>query len=108
MRFLCLAYGSEEDWKVLTRSEQDALLAQDEVLRKRGDVVAAVESPTTVRSPNGKLTVAKGPFSDFKLPLAGFSLITARDLSEAIELVRDTPCARAGGAVEIWPVAGPG
>ena len=27
MKFLCLAYGSEKDWKALTKDEQDALLA---------------------------------------------------------------------------------
>jgi hypothetical protein len=27
MKYLCLAYGDEKDWKVLTKSEQDALLA---------------------------------------------------------------------------------
>ena len=35
-----LAYWDEKDWNALTRSEQDALLAQDEVLRRRGDLVA--------------------------------------------------------------------
>ena len=36
MKFLCLAYGGEKDWNVLTRKEQDEVLAQDEALRKRG------------------------------------------------------------------------
>jgi hypothetical protein len=40
--------------------------------------------------------------------LAGFSLIEAADLEEAIRLVADTPCARAKGAVELWPVVDPG
>jgi hypothetical protein len=34
MKYLCLAYGDEKDWKVLTKREQGALLAQDEALRK--------------------------------------------------------------------------
>jgi len=44
MRFLCLAYGSEKDWRALPRAEQDALLAQDEILRQRGALMGAVES----------------------------------------------------------------
>ncbi|MGI8899046.1 MAG: hypothetical protein ACR2IB_11715 [Pyrinomonadaceae bacterium] len=32
MKYLCLAYGDEKDWKVLSKSEQDELLAQDQVL----------------------------------------------------------------------------
>jgi hypothetical protein len=36
MKYLCLASGAEKDWKALTWQEQDALLPQDEVVRKRG------------------------------------------------------------------------
>lgn len=108
MKYLCLAYGDEKEWKVLSKSEQDSLLAQDEVLRKRGDLVAAVETATTVRAPNGKVATTNGPFARAEVPLAGFSLIEARDLKEVIELVSKTPCARAGGAIEVWPIAEPG
>jgi hypothetical protein len=27
MKYLCLAYGAERDWKALNKEEQDALLA---------------------------------------------------------------------------------
>jgi len=37
-------------------------------------------------------------------PLAGFGVIDAADLDEAIRLVEGTPCARAKGAVELWPI----
>ncbi len=105
MKYLCLAYGDEKDWKVLSKSEQDEFLAQDEVLIKRGDFVAAVRTATTVQAPNGKVVTRDGPFAETKVPLAGFSLIDARDLNEVIELVSKTPCARAGGAIEVWPIA---
>ncbi len=36
MKYLVQAYGDEKDWNVLTKAEQEALLTQDEVLRKRG------------------------------------------------------------------------
>jgi hypothetical protein len=42
MKYLILAYGAEKDWKTLSKAEQDELLAQDEVLRKRGGIVAAL------------------------------------------------------------------
>jgi hypothetical protein len=64
--------------------------------------VAAVEqSATTVRAWDGKPTTTNGPVADLKLPLAGFGIIEATDLNEVIELVANTPCARAKGAVEI-------
>ena len=105
MKYLCLAYGDEKDWRRLSKAEQDALLAQDEVLRQRGDLVAAVEpSATTVRAWDGVPKATSGGFAESQVPLAGFSIIEAPDLERAIELVADTPCARAGGAVELHPI----
>jgi hypothetical protein len=105
MKFLVLAYGAEEDWKALSKAEQDALLAQDEVLRRRGSLVAAVErNVTTVRAWDGTPDVTHGPFATPRVPLAGFGVIEAADLDEAIRLVTDTPCARARGAVELRPI----
>jgi hypothetical protein len=105
MKYLCLAYGDEKDWNVLTKKEQDEMLSQDEVLRNRGALVAAVQTTvTTVRAWNGKPTTADGTFADSKAPLAGFSIIEADDLDEVIRLVAGTPCARAKGAIEIRPI----
>ena len=105
MKYLCLAYGDEKDWNELTKQQQDDLLRQDDVLRKRGDLVAAVEpSATTVRSWDGVPTTTDGGFAESRVPLAGFAIIDAPDLERAIELVADTPCARAKGAVELRPI----
>jgi len=105
VKYLCLAYGDEKDWKALTKGEQDALLAQDEVLRKRGALMAAVEPrATTVRAWDGTPTITDGAFADSSAPLAGFYIIEAADLSEAIQLVAGTPCARAKGAIEVRPI----
>ena len=105
MKYLCLAYGNERDWKRLDKQQQDELLAQDEVLRQRGDVVAAVATTaTTVRAWDGIPTTTSETFAHTKAPLAGFSIIEAPDLEEAVRLVADTPCARAKGAVELRPI----
>src|SRR5688572_27631393 len=50
MRFLILAYGFEKDWKTLSKSQQDELLAQDDLLRARGAIIDAVAPATTVRA----------------------------------------------------------
>lgn len=105
MKYLCLAYGDEKDWHQLSKADQHALLAQDDVLRQRGDLVAAVEpTATTVRAWDGVPKATTGGFTESRVPLAGFSIIEAPDLERAIELVADTPCARAGGAVELHPI----
>lgn len=105
MKFLVLAYGAEKDWVALSKAERDELLAQDAVLLERGDLVAAVElDVATVRAWDGAPHVTRGSFADLGAPLAGFGVIEAADLDEAVRLVKDTPCARAGGAVELRPI----
>jgi hypothetical protein len=106
MKYLCLAYGDERAWNDLSKDEQAALLAQDEQLRRRGDTVAAVEpASTVVRAWDGNPQTTDGPFGASFLPLAGFSIIEAANLDEAVRLVSKTPCARARGAVELRPIA---
>lgn len=104
MQFLCLAYGREEDWVVLSPERQQELLAADHVQRERGDVVGAVGEPTVVQSWEGADHPRNEPFASGAAPLAGFSLIEASDLDEAIRLIEATPCAVAGGAVEVRPL----
>ena len=105
MKYLCLAYGDANEWQQLSKSEQEELLKQDEVLRQRGDLVAAVDSSAkTVRAWDGVPKTTDGGFAESRVPLAGFSIIEAPDLERAIELVADTPCARAKGAVEVRPI----
>ena len=104
MRFLCLAYGAEEDWKALSQDEQDALLAQDDVLRGRGDLVAVVGDAVVLRAWDGTPETTSGPYCAGDLPLAGFGVIEAESLGEAIKLTKDTPCARARGVVELRPL----
>ncbi len=105
MKYLCLAYGDEKGWKALSKTEQQALLAQDEVIRRRGALMAAVEpAVTTVRAWDGKPTITQESVARLSAPLAGFSLIEADGIDEVIELVAATPCARAKGYIEIRPI----
>ena len=61
--------------------------------------------PVQVRNPDGAgMDVSEGPFLRSDLPIAGFMVIEAADLKEAVSLVSKTPCAVAHGVVEIWPL----
>lgn len=103
VKFLCLAYGNEADWNALSPEEQQELLRADDVQRKRGDLVAAVGEPTIVQSWEGADHPRNEPFAKGAAGLAGFSVVEADSLEEAIRLVERTPCAVAGGAVEVRP-----
>ncbi len=104
MKYLCLAYGDGKEFEKLSKSEQEKLFAQDELIRKRGSMMATVRPATTVHSERGRVIANDGPFAVGRAPFVGFSLIDATSLEEVIELVSKTPCAVAGGAVEVWPL----
>src|SRR4029450_128671 len=100
MKYLCLAYGDEKDWQQLSTTEQEELLKQDEVLRQRGDLVAAVDqTATTVRAWDGVPETTDGGFAESRVPLAGFAIIDAPDLERGVELVGDTLSPRASRPV---------
>lgn len=81
--------------------------AYNEELRKKGHLIAAqalqsVETATTVRVRNGKVSTTDGPFAETKEQLGGFFLIEARDLNEAIQLASRLAGARLG-CIEVRP-----
>ena len=105
MKYLCLVYGEESQIATLDDHE---CLQYDEGLRASGRVVASealqpIEMATTVRVRNGRLAITDGPFAETKEQLAGFYLIEARDLNEAIQVAAKIPPARVG-SIEVRPV----
>jgi hypothetical protein len=54
-----------------------------------------------------EVAVSDGPFLRSELPVAGFAVIEADSLDEAVALVAKTPCAVAQGVVEVWPLETP-
>ena len=67
------------------------------------EALQPVDTATTVRVRNGKLSVTDGPFAETKEQLAGFYLIDARDLNDAIQVAAKIPPAREG-SVEVRPI----
>lgn len=105
MRYLCLVYGEDEKLHSIPDAE---CVAYDTSIRDSGYCVASealqpAETATTLRVRNGRLSVTDGPFAETKEQLAGFYLIEARDLNEAIQVASKIPPARVG-SVEVRPV----
>jgi hypothetical protein len=71
--------------------------------RLAAEALQSVQTATTVRVRNGRLSLTDGPFAETKEQLAGFYLIDARDLNEAIHLAARIPPARVG-SIEVRPV----
>jgi hypothetical protein len=104
MKYLCLVYMDEKD---LDKVPDSDCMAFGESLRGRGQVIAAealrsVQTATTVRVRQGKTTMTDGPFAETKEQLAGFYLIDARDLNEALQIAAKIPPARVG-SIEVRP-----
>jgi hypothetical protein len=105
MKYLCLVYLEEPKLHAVPDRE---CLACGDGFRKSGALMAAealqpVTTATTVRVRNGRVSVTDGPFAETKEQLAGFYLIEARDLNDAIQMASRIPPAREG-SIEVRPV----
>ncbi len=109
MKYLCLIYSNEELLHSHPDSPQDPeCLAYAQSIQASGRMLAAeplesVSTATTVRMRGGKLSIVDGPFAETKEQLAGFYLVEARDLNEALQIAGHIPAARVG-SVEVRPV----
>jgi hypothetical protein len=101
MKFLCLAYGTEAGWEALSDERRAEVIAADEAVATTGAFVAQVAPPVTVRAWTGPIERSADPFVDADAPLVGFSIVEGDTIDEVIELVGRTPCAVAGGAIEV-------
>lgn len=112
MKYLCLVYPEESVLNALPRNERVALSEEAMVycdqLQQLGQLLAAsplhpVETATTVRVREGKTSTTDGPFVETKEQLAGYFLIEAKHLDEALAVAGRVPGARIG-TVEVRPV----
>jgi hypothetical protein len=72
-----------------------------------GEELQSIDTATTVRlqgGPDGDVVTTDGPFAETKEQLAGFYVIEAGDLDEAIQMAGRVPSA-AYGSIEVRPVA---
>jgi hypothetical protein len=112
MKYLCLVYYREEVVDKMTASEWKSLvgecLACGEGLRGSGHMLAGeallpVDTATTIRVRDGKVSSTDGPFAETREQLAGFYLMEARDLNDAMNAASKIPPARFG-SIEIRPL----
>lgn len=112
MKYLALVYYAEAQMAHLNQQQWDELnrecMACVADLTARGhflegQALQPVHSATTLRVRDGKLLITDGPFAETKEQLAGFYMLEAADLNQAIALAQKIPPARYG-SVEVRPV----
>jgi hypothetical protein len=115
MKFACLIYHEHND--TISEADLSAIVAEcrdaaawNENIKKAGQHVftSGLQGPSTartVRRRSGKLAITDGPFAETKECLGGFTIIEARDMNEALELVSKFPARLT--SVEVRPVMDP-
>ena len=112
MEYLLLVYTDNELHGSLPQEEYDTrmrgCLQHADELAEQGKLKSFRQledagTAKSVRIRNGRTTVFDGPFAETKEVLAGFNLIEADSLEQAVEIAKDIPWAQTG-CIEVRPV----
>jgi hypothetical protein len=112
MKFVLLIYTDDALLNALPPGRFDTkmrdCLAHAEEMRQEGRLLDSqmLESPATaksVRVRNGRRMIVDGPFAETKELLAGFNVIEAASMEEALRMADEFPWAQTG-CIEVRPV----
>jgi hypothetical protein len=112
MRYAMLICTEESVEAAMSPAEGEAQMSGymkfGEEMTKRGVLTGGerlrpTTDATTVRVRNGEVVASDGPFAETKEQIAGFYLVDAKDLDEAIEIAAKIPGAQ-HGSIEVRPV----
>ena len=117
MRYMFLIYKDEAARDRVPQPEKDALLdeviAYNQGLAERGiyeagDRLESSRVAATVRTKTGKTLTTDGPFAETKEQLAGYNIVEAKSLDDAIALAAANPLVQAGShTIEVRPIRDP-
>ena len=112
MQFLLLVYTDDELLGKLPAAAFDVEMRQclqhaDE-MQASGSLLTFQQlecstSAKSVRLRNGRTTILDGPFAETKEVLAGFNLVEAESIEEAVRMAQEFPWTRYG-CIEVRPV----
>jgi hypothetical protein len=104
-KFVTIGYGDRAGYDRTDPDVRAAAHAHDARLRGEGIDMGVAGTPVQVRNHDGaRVETVTGPFLRSELPVAGFALIEAATLAEAVAIASQSPCAVAHGVVEVWPL----
>jgi hypothetical protein len=107
MQFLTIAYGEPAAYERTAPEIRNAAHDHDAWLERNGKIIAGgmASTPVQVRNHNAAgIETTTGPYLQTELPVAGYAILEAESLDEAIELAAKSPCAVTEGVIEVWPV----
>lgn len=108
-KFITIGYGDRAGYDRTPQAVRDAAHEHDARLAATGTLMGIAGQPVQVRNPEGAgAETSSGPYLKSELPIAGFAIIEADSMEEAVKMVSGVPCAVAHGVVEVWPLLTPG
>jgi len=112
MKFLVIIYNDPALLDAMPQPEFDktmrGCIEHADELKTEGRLIESqqLESPKTARTlrrRNNRLTITDGPFAETKEILAGFNLIEAEDIDEAVRIASEFPWSDVG-SIEVRPI----
>lgn len=105
--FVTIGYGDQAGYDRTPEPVRNAAHDHDQELVRAGAVMGVAGEPVQVRNPEGAgVETRTGRYLSSELPIAGFAVIEADSLEDAIAKVSPSPCAVAHGVIEVWPLGG--
>ena len=112
MKFLLMVYTDPALLEALPEGEFESMmrgcLQHADDMQANGKLLdfQQLELPSTarsVRTRSGKVAITDGPFAEAKEVFAGFNLIEAEDMDEAVRIAQEFPWTQTG-SIEVRPV----
>ena len=113
MRYMLMIYRDEKEYETKTLQERSAVFqAAVEYSEARrasgfyqgGEPLEPTRTATTVRIKGGKPVMTDGPFAETKEQLAGYTILEAKNLDEALAFVAKHPLTLGGFSIEVRPI----
>ena len=95
--------SAEESQQMMEAYGRYTQMLHDKGVYLAGEALQPVQTATTIRSRNGKVSTTDGPFAETKEQLGGFYLIEAKDLNDAIQVASRIPSVKTG-SIEVRPI----
>jgi hypothetical protein len=112
MQYLLLIHDDPQLWADMSDDERNTYFAEymaytqaliDAGVHVGGNQLQGTDTATVVRVRDGETLTTDGPFAETKEQLAGYYLIEAESLDEALEWAARIPSSRIG-TIEVRPV----
>ena len=112
MKYLCLIYNDEANMAKMGKNDFEGMMAEyfqftSDIKQSGhyigGEALQPVQTATTVRVRNGRISTTDGPFAETKEQLGGYYLIDVPNIEHALKWAAKCPGALSG-SIEVRPV----